>query len=142
MGSRIEQRSLEFRIWNKFPAHEVTSSILGKPKMHFFPSFQRSLAPVCLALLLAACGGGGGGDTAADSNAIAGDAGAAPAASSTPVQESGAPAATGNTATDGFNWTNFRRQQLGLSMLSRNTLIDKTAQGHSDYQKTEQHHHA
>ena len=71
-----------------------------------------------------------------DGNATSGDAGTAPAASATPVQESGEPAATGNTATDGFNRTNFRRQQLGLSVLSRNPLIDNTAQGHSDYQKT------
>lgn len=50
--------------------------------------------------------------------------------------ESGAPLATGNTATDGFNRANFRRQQLGLSVLNRNALIDSAAQGHSDYQKS------
>ncbi|HCY63845.1 MAG TPA: hypothetical protein DHV59_13670 [Oxalobacteraceae bacterium] len=87
-----------------------------------------SLVPICLSLSLAACGGGGGNGAA--SRDINGAGGALPS-----MQEIGAPQATGNTATDGFNWTNFRRQQLGLNALSRNSLIDKAAQGHSDYQR-------
>jgi uncharacterized protein YkwD len=57
---------------------------------------------------------------------------------STPVslsQEPNAPQLTGNISTDGFNWINFRRQQAGLASVSRNSLIDVAAQGHSDYQK-------
>lgn len=87
-----------------------------------------------LSLALAACGGGGGGDSG-ETAAIVSNPANSPANAPPPAQESGAPQATGNTATDGFNWTNFRRQQLGLSVLSRNSLIDKAAQGHSDYQK-------
>ena len=68
-------------------------------------------------LLLAACGGGG------SSNSVS-----VPPPIIPPVQEAGAPNATGNTATDGFNWFNFRRQQLGLSTLSRNSLVDVAAQ--------------
>lgn len=75
-----------------------------------------------LAGLLAACGGGGS-DSAAPQAAIA-----AP-------QDSGAPAFTGNTANDGFNWTNFRRKQAGIPQLTRNSVIDAAAQGHSEYQK-------
>lgn len=80
--------------------------------------------PVCLAaLLLAACGGGGSTSTISN-----------PAAS-TATQEPNAPQATGNTATDGLNWFNFRRQQLGLAVLVRDAKIDTAAQNHSNYQK-------
>jgi uncharacterized protein YkwD len=94
------------------------------------PSLPRySLAAIFLGFFLAACGGGGGGGDNGTASGASNSSGGASA------QEAGAPQATGNTATDGFNWTNFRRQQLGLSVLSRNSLIDKAAQGHSDYQK-------
>jgi uncharacterized protein YkwD len=76
-------------------------------------------AALAAALALTACGGGGSSGS-----------------SSPPVTvtEPGAPQATGNTATDGFNRFNFRRQQAGLALLSRNATIDVAAQGHSNYQ--------
>lgn len=79
-----------------------------------------------LATLLAACGGGGGGNSTAT-----------PAAPTAPIvpQQPGSPALTGDTATDGYNWFNYRRQQAGLSILTRSALIDAAAQGHSDYQR-------
>ena len=93
-------------------------------------SFQhsKSLMPALLtALLLTACGGGGG------------DSGNATVSTATPgpqlMQETGAPSMTGNIATDGYNWINYRRSQVGLAMLARNSLIDTAAQGHSDYLK-------
>ena len=43
---------------------------------------------------------------------------------------------SGNIATDGYNWINYRRGQVGLASLARNSLIDTAAQGHSDYLKT------
>ncbi|WP_229262903.1 CAP domain-containing protein [Duganella radicis] len=85
-----------------------------------------TLAALLVSSLLAACGGGGGDTTAATG----------PTTSTPPlIQEPGAPALTGNTATDGYNWFNYRRAQLGLSTLTRNSLIDTAAQGHSDYQR-------
>ncbi|OBV41354.1 CAP domain-containing protein [Janthinobacterium psychrotolerans] len=96
-------------------------------------SFQhsKSLIPaLLLAALLAACGGGGGGG---------GNGNTTPASTATPepqlVQEAGAPAMSGNIATDGYNWINYRRGQVGLAALGRNSLIDLAAQGHSDYLK-------
>lgn len=77
------------------------------------------ISALLAALLLAACGGGGGGD----------------GTSSAATLEQNAPQATGNTATDGFNWFNFRRQQIGEQALARNNALDGAAQGHSDYQK-------
>ncbi|WP_338846508.1 CAP domain-containing protein [Massilia sp. W12] len=76
-------------------------------------------------IVLSACGGSAGGAAAPTS------------ASSTPVlsQEPGAPVFSGNTATDGFNWFNFRRRQAGLPQLQRNFQIDSAAQAHSDYQR-------
>ncbi|RJG02969.1 CAP domain-containing protein [Noviherbaspirillum sedimenti] len=100
--------------------------------MHITPTCQQFLASICLTVMLAACGGGGGSEGGSTGN---GTTPGAPASAQVSPAESGAPQATGNTATDGFNWTNFRRQQLGLSILNRNSLIDNAAQGHSDYQK-------
>ncbi|MGN6388285.1 MAG: CAP domain-containing protein [Burkholderiaceae bacterium] len=94
-----------------------------------FQTLRCRLAALTAALLLAACGGGG-------------DSGPPPAASTpvtpaqpTPPAEAGAPAATGDMATDGLNWFNFRRRQVGLAALGRNAAIDAAAQGHSNYQK-------
>ncbi|HEX7635582.1 MAG TPA: CAP domain-containing protein [Noviherbaspirillum sp.] len=84
---------------------------------------RQTLPALITVLILAACGGGGGSSPISQ-----------PAAS-TATQEPNAPQATGNTATDGLNWFNFRRQQLGLSELVRNTKIDAAAQSHSSYQE-------
>lgn len=79
---------------------------------------------IILSLLLAACGGGG-----APSPVPA-------AVSSTPLAaEVGAPMLTNDTATDGYNRINFRRQLMGLGLLTRNANIDLAARGHSNYQK-------
>lgn len=87
----------------------------------------RSIFPLLLAsLVLTACGGGDNNSSVTTS---------ANAAASVAPQDTGVPAATGNTATDGFNWFNFRRRQLGLQVLSRNAQIDAAALGHSIYQR-------
>lgn len=83
---------------------------------------------VALALALAACGGGGSDNSA---NTVASNTSATAL-----QQELGAPAFTGNIPTDGLNWINYRRAQIGLAVLTHNSLLDKAAQGHSDYQKT------
>lgn len=100
--------------------------------MHSRPRWQPSFtAPgLALALLLALAGCGGGGS---DGGGSAG--GAPPASSSNLPAEPGAPALTGNAALDGFNWINFRRAQLGVAVLSRNTMLATAAQGHADYQR-------
>jgi uncharacterized protein YkwD len=86
----------------------------------------RPLLAAILAAALAACGGGGDSVTpAAPVNPVT------PAAVTAP----GAPAQTGDTALDGYNWFNFRRAQAGLPLLSRNSLLDMAAQGHSNYQQ-------
>ncbi|WP_292933111.1 CAP domain-containing protein [Noviherbaspirillum sp.] len=82
--------------------------------------------PMLALLVLAACGGGGNGGSGTTT--------------SSPVQavaslDPGAPKATGVTATDGFNWMNFRRQQAGVAAVTRNSRLDLAAQGHSDYQR-------
>lgn len=92
--------------------------------------FRRPALPLIFStLVLAACGGGGGGGSNDNIQA------AASSPASIAALEPSAPAATGNTATDGFNWFNFRRTQLGLSPVARNSTVDIAAQGHSDYQK-------
>jgi uncharacterized protein YkwD len=78
-------------------------------------------------LLLGACGGGSSSGSSTSSTA--------PSSTAPTGADPGVPALTGNSATDGFNWFNYRRQQLGLRPLSRNAQLDTAAQNHSNYQK-------
>ena len=91
--------------------------------MSHIQRWQHGTLALVTACLLAACGGGGGGSSSAPNPTL-----------TTPV-DPGAPALTNNIATDGLNWLNFRRSQLGVSVLTRSALIDSAAQHHSDYQK-------
>ena len=87
----------------------------------------RQIALACTtAWALVACGGGGGSS-----------AGAPNVTPSTGFsgQDASAPTATNNIATDGLNWINYRRSQIGMPALTRNGVIDTAAQGHSDYQR-------
>jgi uncharacterized protein YkwD len=77
---------------------------------------------------LVACGGGGG-----NSNAGASDGGAQSTGFS--GQDASAPTLTNNIATDGRNWINYRRSQIGMPALTHSSMIDVAAQGHSDYQR-------
>ena len=86
------------------------------------------LMALLLAAALAACGGGGGGSSPASNSGNG--------STDTLQQEPGAPAMTGNTATDGANWINYRRRQVGLGALSDNGKLDTAAQGHANYLRT------
>jgi uncharacterized protein YkwD len=82
---------------------------------------QARWAPALLiSLLLAACGGGGGDGLSTSAF--------------NPSQEPNAPQATGNSATDSINWFNYRRLQIGLPAMARNSRIDAAAYAHSNYQ--------
>lgn len=98
------------------------------------------IATGVFSILLSACGGGGGGGD--DNRSV--DITQSGIDQEALQREPNAPQFTGNTATDGFNWFNFRRQQLrvpgdpddrGLSTLTRNSIVDTAAQGHSNYQR-------
>lgn len=80
-------------------------------------------------MLVASCGGGGGSESRSGGTTIS-----EPVTSFVPADPS-APQATGNTATDGFNWFSFRRQQVGVQALVRSNVIDTAARGHSEYQQ-------
>ncbi len=73
-----------------------------------------------LLFLLAACGG-------APADAYV------PAPSSKAVVRDDQPRTTGDPATDGLNWINFRRRQAGLSALTRNLRLDRAALGQAAY---------
>lgn len=107
--------------------------------MVFHPLRTAYPAAFALSLLLTACGGGGGDsasiqqpaspptlppNTQNSTNALFAPGDAVPA-----------PVLVSDTATDGFNRFNYRRQQMGLAAVSRNSNIDFAAQGHSNYQK-------
>ncbi len=86
--------------------------------------WQTTTLALMTALALAGCGGGSDSSTPATLTPTP----------ITPV-EPGAPTATGNIATDGVAWVNFRRGQAVMPTLARNALIDTAAQGHSAYQQ-------
>lgn len=87
--------------------------------------WKHTLPALLIAALLSACGGGGdnGSNTSLNTSTPAGQL----------TQEPGAPALSNDIATDGFNWFNYRRSQIGLAPLVRNGLIDNAALGHSNY---------
>lgn len=89
--------------------------------------WQTTAAALVTAWALVACGGGG------SSNAPA--VVTPPPNTTPPPAGPNAPTATGNIATDGVNWVNYRRSQTGLSVLARNSLVDLAAQRHSSYQQ-------
>ncbi|WEF32299.1 CAP domain-containing protein [Pseudoduganella chitinolytica] len=89
--------------------------------MYAHEHYKARLAALLLAGLLSACGGSSDRED-----------GVRPTTPPAPVQP-GAPTATGDTATDGFAWFNYRRAQVGLSVLGRNSAIDQAALGHSTY---------
>lgn len=84
-------------------------------------ALRRAALAVCL-LWLTACGGDA--DTAR-----------APSGAQLTAQESGAPRASGDIATDGLAWITYRRQQAGLPAPVRDAAIDRAAAGHSNYQQ-------
>lgn len=98
------------------------------------------LISLLIAALAAGCGGGGGGSGSGGDNSdrtgnLQPDGvvsnGGVPASI---LNEAGAPRQTGDMAADGFNWFNFRRQQMGLAPVARNAQVDKAALAHSNYQ--------
>ena len=96
--------------------------------------WQTAILSVGVALMLSACGGGSDNSSSpASAPVTALPTAPAPLAS---ASDPGAPALSGNVATDGLNWLNFRRSQAGVSVLPRSTLISRAAQSHSDYQKS------
>jgi uncharacterized protein YkwD len=91
------------------------------------PPFRlRSALPLLLACscaLLAACGG-----SAASASA---DPETTPALIE--AKSALAPQPSGDAAQDGINWINYRRQQSGESVLSRNARLDNAAAAHANY---------
>ena len=107
---------------------------------HTFLPLKRGAMLMALSalLLLNACGGGGSSSTGAatsPSQASGTPAVATVGATALTAAETQAVQQTGNTATDGFNWFNYRRGLLGLPVLTRTATIDTAAQGHSRYQQ-------
>lgn len=106
--------------------------------------FNRKASAWLISLLVAALasgcgggGGGGGGDTGSADRTGNLQPGSVVSDGGVPLSvlnEAGAPRQTGDMATDGFNWFNFRRQQMGLAAVARNAQVDKAALAHSNYQ--------
>lgn len=98
---------------------------------------QSVLACCAAALTLVACGGGSSSSSPATQVVASGtgNAGGSGGTTTPPVVETGTPALTGDIATDGLNWFNYRRAQIGVAGLTRNSVIDTAALAHSNYQK-------
>lgn len=93
------------------------------------PASQFWLPTLLMTLALSACGGAGTSSSTSTPDV------SIPNTNLPLTQEPGAPIFQGNTASDGLNWFNFRRQQSGLPALTRNTRMDAAAQAHSEYQR-------
>ena len=96
---------------------------------------QKGGAALFALLMLNACGGGSTSASSATSQAVGAPAVATVGASSLAAADIQAVQPTGNTATDGLNWFNYRRGLLGLPTLARTGTIDTAAQGHSRYEQ-------
>jgi uncharacterized protein YkwD len=92
-----------------------------------FGRTARALA--ALAALLAALTGCGGGSSPSS------PAPSVNATASVATQAADPGSNLSAFANEGLNWFNVRRQQIGLAAVTRNTVIDNAALGHSNYQK-------
>lgn len=97
--------------------------------------WQRYVGAAAMAMALGACGGGGGSGDSSSNGSVVAQQNPLPSTPPPAASEPGAPVLTNNIPADGMAWINYRRGQIGMSVLQRNTLIDAAAQGHSDYQK-------
>jgi uncharacterized protein YkwD len=104
-----------------------------------FAASRSLLLSAAAAVLLSACGGGAGdADMSGNNSAVTSSASTLPTAAATSVSinaSGSAPLSVGNVAADGRNWINYRRAQIGMSMLMESPLVDRAAQSHSDYQR-------
>lgn len=109
--------------------------------MNNLPRLRLWVAGCAAALTLVACGGGGGGNASTpaasttDTGNAGGSAGTGAGTTTTVPADPGAPALSGDIATDGLNWFNYRRAQIGVAALTRNSLIDQAGLNHSNYQR-------
>lgn len=101
--------------------------------MRSFDTLHRKLPALLVAALLTACGGGGGGGNGGGSSTPPEPQLVIPPCPTTPQPT--IPVTTGDTAIDGFNWFNYRRAGIGLSVLASNAQLNTAALGHSNYQR-------
>ncbi|HEY8025078.1 MAG TPA: CAP domain-containing protein [Burkholderiaceae bacterium] len=81
-----------------------------------------AIAAGLLSLVLAACGGAPADAAINPSTKAVIDA-----------RSDATPRPTGDAATDGLNWINYRRHEAGLTILTRNPRLDSAALGQSNY---------
>jgi uncharacterized protein YkwD len=121
--------------------HNELASLCARNAMTSSRPFNRKASAWLISLLIASlaagCGGGGGGGNGSSDrtgnlqpDGVVSDGGVPVSI----LNEAGAPRQTGDMAADGFNWFNFRRQQMGLAPVARNAQVDKAALAHSNYQ--------
>ncbi len=75
-----------------------------------------------LIVLLVACHGDSGTSTGTSAAQLS-------------AQEAQGPRASGDVASDGLSWINFRRAQAGLTITTRDARIDRAAAAHASYQQ-------
>jgi hypothetical protein len=83
---------------------------------------QHALMHSLVVLLLIACHGDTGTSTGTNAAQLI-------------AQEINAPRATGDVASDGLSWIQFRRTQAGLAVAQRDANIDRAATAHASYQQ-------
>jgi uncharacterized protein YkwD len=104
-----------------------------RPSTSLSAPLLTTLLTALLVATLAGCGGGGGNGGSVDTGGAVGNQPTVPVNPVPGTPATTAPTLTGNTATDGYAWFNYRRSTLGMAALTRNTSIDTAALGHSRY---------
>ena len=97
-----------------------------------FPGFTAACL-TALAAFVSGCGGGGGSTTG---NPAPTNTTAEVSIYSKVAPAQAAPVATGALAADAIAWMNYRRAQIGLAPMATNDLLDRAAQAHASYIKT------
>ncbi len=83
----------------------------------------RQAVGVAIIAFLAACSDGDGGTSTGTS------------ATQLSTQENAGPASSGDVASDGLAWINYRRTQAGLQTVTREAQLDRAAAAHAAYQQ-------
>ncbi len=91
--------------------------------MHIGARAARLAGGIAIIVACAGCGEGNGGTSTGTS------------ATQLSAQENGGPVSSGDVASDGLAWINYRRIQAGLQPVVRDARLDRAAAAHAAYQQ-------
>ena len=106
---------------------------MTNPTESFMRQISYRLSFLSTAIFLASCGGGGGSGDSGGST----PPGLGPVSTTVTIYQAAVspipPSPTPDKGTNAFNWTNYRRAQIGLAPFNRNGQLDQAAAAHVSY---------